>query len=112
MRITRDVIGVATGSSSFLFRGAIGIAAQVDTGGNELDLVFAITDGPILPGPADNVNQFEERALVPALSNLLDLAIGIESDNVNLRGLALATQTNRDTHDWQVHGSIRKKVII
>jgi hypothetical protein len=41
-------------------------------------------NGPIASGLANVIDQVEERALIPILSDLLNLSIRIEGNNVNL----------------------------
>jgi hypothetical protein len=54
------------------------------------DLFLAIADGPSASAPADDLDGLEQRGLVPVNSNLLDLVLGIELDDVELQKAALA----------------------
>jgi hypothetical protein len=52
--------------------------------GDKLDLVFSVADGPVSTRFANYVDEFEERALVPVLTDLLDFVVGVEGYNVDL----------------------------
>jgi len=91
MRIASNICGVASGSDVFLLRicerslvnGSL--SCRLDTRCNQLYLVLAIANRPIASSLANDIDQLEERALVPSLSNLLYLSVRIEADDVDLR---------------------------
>jgi hypothetical protein len=89
MRIASDICRVASGSRSFLLIFACctidrRLSSRLDTRCDQLDLVDTVMNGPIASGLANDIDQFEERALIPILSDLLNLSIRIEGNNVNL----------------------------
>lgn len=47
-------------------------------------MVFAVSDGPILASRANDFDLLQERCLVPEKSELLDLSVGIELNDVDL----------------------------
>lgn len=50
--------------------------------------------------------------MVPALSDLLNLAICVEAHNVNLPMSAPLVEPERTTYNWECNNSISEKVII
>jgi hypothetical protein len=68
--------------------GATGIGSRLwfraGVGRHESNLILAIANGPVAAARADDIDVLEEGALVPVETNLTDLALGVEVDNVDL----------------------------
>ena len=88
MRIASDIARVfpsQVSTSIFLCGGSGRLPCRLDTVCDQLDLVLSVADGPIPPSSANNVDQFEEGALVPALSDLDNLSVSVEADDMKLQ---------------------------
>lgn len=55
------------------------------TGTDESDLILAVSEGPILRPCPDHFGLFQQRALIPGYSDLRDLAVRIEEDEMSLQ---------------------------
>lgn len=47
-------------------------------------MVFALVKGPVATALANNIDLFQQRALVPALADLRDLSLTVKADDVDL----------------------------
>ncbi len=114
MRIAGDIAGIASGPNMLRQLIALGLSRRLDAAGDQLDLVLSIANRPVASGLANDINQLEERALIPALSDLRDLAVGVEADDVNLPGLACLSppMLERPTYNRQGDRSICQEVVI
>ena len=85
MRVAHGVGQFGTGvrSSSTLVVGSRS-TAFLDTFVDQVDLVLAVANWPVATGSADDLDLLKERALVPALSDLCDLAVAVERYDVEL----------------------------
>lgn len=59
---------------------------RLDASRENAKLLVVVADRPVATSPANDVDLLEEGALVPALSDLRDLALVVEGHNVHLRG--------------------------
>ena len=89
MWISSDIAGVfpSKASTSLLLCGRRRLSCRLDTVCDQLDLILSVTDGPIPSGSANHIDQFEEGALVPALSDLGNLSVSVEAHDVELRSI-------------------------
>ena len=94
MRIAHGVGNFGTGGRGALVFGS-GSSAFLDASVDQADLIFAVANWPVATGPANNLNLLKKRALVPALSDLCDLAVAVERYDVELLHAELAL--NRDS---------------
>lgn len=114
VRIAGDIAGIASGPNMLRQLIALGLSRRLDAAGDQLDLVLSIANRPVASGLANDINQLEERALIPALSDLRDLAVGVEADDVNLPGLAYLSPPMLEcpTYNRQGDRSICQEVVI
>jgi hypothetical protein len=77
-------------------------------------LVDAIANWPVASGLANDIDQFEERALIPILSDLLNLSARIEGNDVDLRAEVSATplEMGRGTYNWERNNAIGEEVVV
>ena len=93
MWIASNIRGVFAGSADLfltrlLRRNWSGAASRSwscgsNTVDDQFDLVLSIANWPVTPGLADNIDELEKGALIPAESDLGDLAV-VEGDDVDL----------------------------
>jgi hypothetical protein len=119
MRVASDIGRVASGSRGFRLNWARSIidgclSSRLNTRCDQLYLVEAITNGPVASSLANDIDQFEEGTLIPILSDLLNLSVRIESNNVDLSQKVSAShfEAGRGTYNWKSNHAIREEVVV
>lgn len=105
MWIAGDIVRIASGSDVFWYfvcTWSYRLACGFDTVCDQLNLILSVSNGPISSGLSNDIDQLEQRALIPALSYLRNLSVCVEGDNVNLQPLALLPRQILKflTHNW------------
>lgn len=66
-------------------------AAFLDASCDEADLILAVANWPVATGPTNNLDLLKKRALVPALSDLCNLAVAVKGYDVELSSHRVST---------------------
>lgn len=90
MRIAHGVGDLGTGARGALVVGSWS-AAFLDASCDEADLILAVANWPVATGPTNNLDLLQKRALVPALSDLCNLAVAVEGYDVELSSRRVST---------------------
>lgn len=61
-----------------------GLRFRTGVGRHETNLILAIANRPVAAARANDIDVLEEGALVPVDTDMADLALGVEVDNVDL----------------------------
>lgn len=103
MWIASNIRGVFAGSANLFLTRLLrrswssatsgSLSSSVDAVDDQLDLILSVANWPVAAGLADNIDELEEGALVPAESDLRDLAI-VEGDYVDLRSQMVSLKLN------------------